>query len=96
MTKSTRRDYLNEIEHWKQIAIYLADCHSANITIADLKSCSKYQKRRLQSIMETSAKLLSGKKAPWNMANKTTQESLDLVINRLERDANEINRMIQE
>ncbi len=42
---------MSEAQYWKTVAVYLAQCHSGNASIVDLKSTSKYQRNRLVSIM---------------------------------------------
>lgn len=42
---------VSEAKYWKTVAVYLAQCHSANASIVDLRSTSKYQRNRLVSIM---------------------------------------------
>ncbi len=42
---------VSEAQYWKTVAVYLAQCHSGNASIVDLRSTSKYQRKRLVSIM---------------------------------------------
>lgn len=49
---------------WKAIAIYLADCHAANLELALHKKIPKSERRRLILIMETSQALLAGTQQP--------------------------------
>ncbi len=42
---------VSEAQYWKTIAVYLAQCHSGNASIVDLRSTSRYQRKRLVSIM---------------------------------------------
>lgn len=42
---------VGETRYWKTVAVYLAQCHSGNASIVDLKSTSRYQRKRLVSIM---------------------------------------------
>ncbi len=42
---------ISEAKYWKTVVVYLAQCHSANASIVDLKSTSRYQRKRLVSIM---------------------------------------------
>lgn len=67
MTSKTHIQLLEEAQseakYWKDVAVYLAQCHNGNARIVDLKSTSKYQKRRLVSIIRKAAAWLL-KKAP--------------------------------
>jgi hypothetical protein len=50
----------NEVKFWRAMALYLADCHAANAeSIGDLKSTSKYNRKRLQEICKTCASLIT-------------------------------------
>lgn len=50
-----------ELDRWKRIATYLADCHAATAEIVQArKSSSKYDRGRSRSICETAARYLSG------------------------------------
>lgn len=52
---------LKEIEHWKAIAVHLADCHAATAyDIGALKKTSKAQRKRLQAICAHSIQFLKG------------------------------------
>jgi len=44
-------DARSEAKYWRSVASYLAECHSDNGSIADMKSTSKCQRRRLVLIM---------------------------------------------
>lgn len=87
-------DKLNESIYWKRIAIYLAEYHAANLGIAELKSCPKYQKERLRNIMDHAADFLDGKKFPHRIGNYTTEENLERVITRCKKNAKEIDKIL--
>ena len=47
-----------EEEHWRKVALYLADCHAANLEGLP-KSTSKYQRERMRHICEKALHMLS-------------------------------------
>ena len=50
---------LNEIDYWKKVALYLADCHSTTAyKNGKLKSFSKAEKKRLMLVCERAACLI--------------------------------------
>ena len=42
-----------ELHYWRQVAIYLADCHAATAFEYEVKSASKSRRKRMISILET-------------------------------------------
>lgn len=68
-----------EAERWKQIALYLADCHAATAYSLP-KSTSKSARKRFQSICATSLKMLQREVMPPQY--KTT--NLESVVKRLQ------------
>ena len=47
-----------EEEHWRKVALYLADCHAANLEGLP-KSTSKYQRERMKEICRKSLYMLA-------------------------------------
>lgn len=55
----TITDLQKELDNWKLIALYLADCHAATaVDMADRKSGSKSDRDRFASICEKAVSLL--------------------------------------
>ena len=56
-----------EAERWKNIAVYLLDCHAATAGYdGQLKSVAKSRKERFASILEEGIALFEGTKMPRN------------------------------
>jgi hypothetical protein len=50
-----------DLEYWKSVAVYLADCHAATaLDEGRMKSTPKNQKKRFRWISATAGKLLEG------------------------------------
>ena len=79
----------NEADQWKRVAIYLADCHAANLHIAELKKTSRAEKERLKLIMETAATMLKGDVSSVRTYTEPDKDLRD-VIERLEDHAKRI------
>lgn len=82
-------DHEKEAERWMRIALWLADCHAANLSIAELASCSKTQRKRLKSIMLRAARMLKGDEMPPTWADNEDEQAW-ATIHRLERCAGKI------
>lgn len=68
-------------DHWKAVALYLADCHAATAEgDALLKSVSVSRKKRLFSICRKAADMLSGRTAAPPLQ---TLQNLDRILTRL-------------
>ena len=75
---------LMESDYWKCVALYLADCHAANYSIAEVKGTAKYQRQRIVTIMRKAQKLLKEEcSAP---SGYTWLRGLDEVALRLEKN----------
>ena len=75
-----------ESKHWRETAIYLADCHAANAQgIGQTKSCSKYNRKRFAGICETAEAALAGI-TPRRVGVQSTQQQQEDVKQRC-RDA---------
>ena len=83
-------DLKNEVTRWKRIAFWLADCHAANLHIAELKSCSKSERRRLKNIMTKAQGYLEGKESPKQPPHGDLDRHLHDVMNRLEDHARRV------
>lgn len=70
-----------ECEFWKEVACYLADCHAANLTIAELKRTSKYERGRLAAIMRKARSFLKKEECP---PRYSVRRTLDDVVKRLD------------
>ena len=53
-----------ELERWIRIALWLADCHAANLSEAELSSCSKTRRKRFKNIMLRAARMLKSDEMP--------------------------------
>jgi hypothetical protein len=51
--RSTDADYAAEAHYWRNVAIYLADCHAATAYDYEAKSASKSRRSRMISILNT-------------------------------------------
>jgi hypothetical protein len=50
-----------ERDYWRRVAAYLASCHAATaLHLLELKSISKYEKRRMISLMQSCVSMLRG------------------------------------
>lgn len=81
---------MSEKQQWKRIAIYLASCHANNVSIAELKSCSKYQKKRLKSIMKTAADFLNGDLSTYPINDEDLEKELERVVNQLQKNIKDV------
>lgn len=88
MTKEEQQ----ELDRWKSIAAWLADCHAANLHEAELSSCSQDRRDRFKSIMLKAADFLKRNTAANDMryTQVTPDERLANVILRLEDHAAKI------
>lgn len=55
------QDYLHNVNVWKRVALFLADCHAATTEhFRSLKGTSKSERNRLKSIAHKAARMLRG------------------------------------
>lgn len=70
--------------NWKDIALYLADCHAAT---ADhdgmLKSCSTIRRERFASICEKAMALIDGRNVPYSIDQRRVMDRLAGAVLRL-------------
>lgn len=78
-------DLKQECEFWKEVACYLADCHAANTSIAELKRTSKYERGRLAEIMRKARSFLKKEECP---PRYSVRRTLDDVVKRLDENIN--------
>lgn len=84
---------MSEVQYWKMVAIYLADCHGANSHIVDLKRTARYERSRLVSIMRKCRSwLLKTAPAPSNHFRnaETVAKDLGKIIASLEEHHPEV------
>lgn len=98
-------DLKKECEFCKEVACYLADCHAANLTIAELKRTSKYERGRLASIMRKCSLLndlyhewaLSGGPKTWAVSHSYPhQQAQELPPHLYEKFLNGVRRYNEE
>ena len=75
---------MGETIDWRALAIYLADCHAANLELALRKNCSKGERKRLFAIMKASKQMLLGEISP-RTSYMREDGMLNDVVNRLSR-----------
>jgi len=87
---------LDELDNWKKIAAYLAECHAANLHEAELTRCSKSRRKRFQSIMDKSAEMLkSGEPLRENtLFYETANDRVFNAIKRLEDHSKRVDRLL--
>jgi len=73
-----------EVKRWKGVARWMADCHAANLSIAQLSRTSKHEKGRLKSIMEKCARFIRGEEHPRNYPCRDLDGELSSVLERLD------------
>ena len=54
-----RSDHEAEARYWRNVAIYLADCHAATASDYEAKSASKSRRGRMIAILETCMKAMN-------------------------------------
>ena len=79
----TESELKQEVAYWKHVAAYLAECHAANLHEAEHKSCSKYRRKRFQSIMNKAASFLTKEVFPVYFLKEDPDQSIQSVVERL-------------
>ena len=80
-----------ELAQWKAVALYLADCHAANLDIAMRKSCSKNERGRLTAIARKCKEQINRERLAPNMYRTSTGGRWEKeVSNRLQEGIEEI------
>lgn len=70
-----------EVIYWQRVAVYLADCHAANCSIAELKKTSKFERGRLVAIMRRARRMIQEE---FNALSMHGCSDLNDVANRLQ------------
>ncbi len=69
---------------WKNIALYLADCHAATAAHDGLlKSCSTYRRERFASICEKAMAMIEGRGVPYSIDERRVMDRLAGAVLRL-------------
>ena len=70
--------------NWKNIALYLADCHAATAEYDGLlKSCSNSRRDRFASICDKTLALLDCRDVPYDMEGRRVKDRLAGALMRL-------------